>query len=171
MLNLDHHISNQNFGQYNWVDPTASASGELAFAIIKELGGVIDHDIATNLYTAIVTDTGSFQYGNTTAQTHRFAAELLEDIDLVRIHHYLYDQRPLAQVKLLQRAVSSLYLKADGQIAVMILTRHDFIECEAEDSLSEGLINQGRSIAGVEVAVLLREIEPEGVRVGLRSNL
>jgi len=171
VLNLDHHISNQNFGQYNWVDSTASASGELAFALIKELGVDVDHDIATNLYTAIVTDTGSFQYGNTTAQTHRLAAELLEDIDLVRIHHYLYDQRPLAQVKLLQRAVSSLYLKAGGQLAVMTLTRRDFIECEAEDSFSEGLINQGRSIAGVEVAVLLREIEPEGVRVGLRSNL
>lgn len=175
VLNLDHHISNQGFGRYNWVDPRAGASGELALALIKELGVELDHELATNLYSAIVTDTGSFQYGNTTAKTHRRAAQLLDaGIDLVTIHHNIYDQRPLAQLKLLQRALSSLYLTAGGQLAVMSLSRQDFIECEAEDSLSEGLINQARSIAGVEVAVLLREIEANGrtgIKVALRSNL
>lgn len=172
ILNLDHHISNQFFGRVNWVDPHASASGEVAFALIRKLGVEMDQDIATNLYTAIVTDTGSFQYSNTTAQTHRLTAELLETkIDLMRIHHAIFDQKPLAQIKLLQHALSGAAVYADGQLAIMTLTLEDFKESGADQELSEGLVNHIRSIAGVEVAVLLREVSPHEIKVGLRSNL
>ena len=172
VLNLDHHISNQHFAQVNFVDPEAAASGELAYSVVEELGGVKDRDIATNLYTALVTDTGSFQYSNTSAQAHIIAAKLLETgLDLTFIHHQIFDQKPLSQVKLLQRALASLEIDHEGKFAMMTLTLEDFVASGAEDSLSEGLVNHARSIEGVEVAALVREVEKGKVKAGLRSNL
>jgi len=172
VLNLDHHVSNQNFGSINWVDAEASASGEVAFELIRELQIGLTQEMATNLYTAILTDTGSFQYSSTTAKTHRIAAELLEcGISLVKIHHQIFDQKPLAKVKLLQHALNQLQLYADGKCAIMSLRMKDFEQSGAEESLSEGLVDHARSIQGVEVAILLKEIDSRKVRVGLRSNL
>ncbi|SHI54945.1 DHH family phosphoesterase [Desulfosporosinus lacus] len=172
ILNLDHHISNQHFGHINWVDAQASAVGELALTLINLLGAEIDSDIATNLYTAIVTDSGCFQYGNTTAQTHRLTAELLDlGIDLVSIHHNIFDQKPLSQIKLLQYALNGLEIHAEGQLALMTLTLEDFQKSGAEQELSEGLVNHARSIVGVEAAVLLKEAGPLEIKAGLRSNL
>lgn len=172
ILNLDHHISNLFFGDLNWVDPQACACGELAMTLIKRLGIELDRDMATNLYTAIVTDSGCFQYSNTTAQTHRLTAELLDmGLDLSEIHHNLFDQKPLAQLKLLQSALDNLEIYADGQLAIMSLSLEDFRKHRAAQELSEGLVNQIRSIAGVEVAVLLKEVGPQEIKAGLRSNL
>lgn len=171
-LNLDHHISNQKFGHVNVVDPEAAATGELAYDLVRGLGVRLDQEMAENLYTAILTDTGSFQYGNTTARTHQVAAELLaEGIEFIRIHHQIFDQKPLAQVRLLERALSSLELFADGKLGIMVLSIADFAASGAEDALSEGLINHVRTIEGVEAAVLLREVEAGKVKAGLRSNL
>lgn len=171
IINIDHHISNQKFGHLNWVVPVASASGEVVFSLIKELGNLLDTDIATNLYTALITDTGSFQYSNTTAQTHRYVAELMEqEIDLGYIHHHLFDQKPLARLKLLKRAIDNLEINKDGRFALTVLTRQDFAEVGAEDDLSEGLINHARTIEGIEVAVMLRETESGCVKAGFRSN-
>lgn len=172
ILNIDHHISNLNFGTINWVKPGASASGEIVMNLIQELGVSLDQEIATNLYTAIVTDTGSFQYSNTTAKTHRQAADLMESgIDFLHIHHCIFDQKPLAQVELLRRGLTELKLYAEGQLAVMTLHQEDFEEAGATEGLSEGVINNARSIEGVEVAVLFKEIEPQKIRIGFRSNL
>ncbi|SPF55237.1 DHHA1 domain protein [Candidatus Desulfosporosinus infrequens] len=172
VLNLDHHISNQFFGQFNWVDAQASASAEIALSLINQLGVEIDGDIATNLYVAIVTDTGCFRYSSTTAQTHRLTAELLDrGLDLSRIHHNIFDQKPLAQIKLLQCALSGLEIRSDGQLGVMILSLEDFRKCGAEQELSEGLVNYAQSVEGVEVVVLLKEVGSREIKVGLRSNL
>lgn len=171
VLNLDHHISNHNFGTLNLVDPGASASGEIVLKLIRGLQVEVDADIATNLYTAIVTDTGSFQFSNTTAETHRLAAELFEQgIDIEEIHYRLYDQKPLAQVELLRRGLSRLKLYAGGKLAIMTLSRTDFHESGADESLSEGLVNHARTIQGVEVAVFLKEVEERKIRASLRSN-
>lgn len=172
VLNLDHHISNLFFGDVNWVDVQASAVGEVALTLINRLGVEIDVDIATNLYTAILTDSGCFEYSNTTAQTHRSAADLLDKgVDLSRIHHNIFDQKPLAQIKLLQCALNGLEIHADGQLAIMTLSSEDFRKCGADQEMSEGLVNHARSIAGVEVAVLLKELGPHEIKGGLRSNL
>lgn len=172
VLNLDHHISNQFFGHFNWVDAQASASAEIALTLIKQLGVEIDVDMATNLYTAILTDSGCFEYSNTTAKTHRSTADLLDiGVNLSSIHHNIFDQKPLAQIKLLQCALNGLEIHADGQLAIMILNAEDFRKSGAEQDLSEGLVNQARSIAGVEVAVLLKEVGPLEIKAGLRSNL
>ena len=172
VLNLDHHISNLYFGDLNWVDADASAVGEVALTLINQLGVEIDRDIATNLYTAIVTDSGCFQYSNTTAQTHRSAADLLDlGVDLPRIHNNIFDQKPLAQIKLLQRALEGLEIRAEGQLAIMSLNAEDFRESGAGLELSEGLVDHARSIVGVEVAVLLKEVGLQEIKGGLRSNL
>ncbi|KJS48391.1 bifunctional oligoribonuclease/PAP phosphatase NrnA [Desulfosporosinus sp. BICA1-9] len=172
VLNLDHHISNQLFGHVNCIDAQASAVGELAFTLIQQLGVKIDEEIATNLYTAIVTDTGCYQYSSTTAQTHRLTADLLDKgIDIQDIHHHIFDQKPLAQVKLLQYALNGLGIYAEGQLAIMTLSLEDFRKSKADQEVSDGLVNHIRSIAGVEVAVLLKEVGPQEIKGGLRSNL
>ncbi|HBV87329.1 bifunctional oligoribonuclease/PAP phosphatase NrnA [Desulfosporosinus sp.] len=172
VLNLDHHISNQYFGRVNWVDSQASAVGELALTLINRLGVEIDSDIAANLYTAIVTDSGCFQYSNTTAQTHRLSADLMDKgINISDIHHRIFDQKPLSQIRLLQYALNGLEMCAEGQLALMTLSTEDFHKSGAEQELSEGLVNHARSIAGVEVAVLLKEVGPQEIKGGLRSNL
>lgn len=172
VLNLDHHISNTKFARYNWVEAEAAATGELAYQLIRCLGTDIDQAVATDLYTAIITDTGSFQYSNTRPVTHRIAADLLEKgIDLVKIHDAIYNQNPLAQVCLLGKALEGLKLYADGQLAVMTLTLEDFAACGAKQEMSEGLINHARGIAGVEVALMLREVEKSVIKASIRSNL
>ncbi|WP_407307822.1 DHH family phosphoesterase [Desulfosporosinus sp. SB140] len=172
VVNIDHHISNQLFGHFNWVDDQASACAEVALSLIKQLGVTINREIATNLYTAIVTDSGCFQYGSTTANTHRLTAELIEvGLDLAFIHHNIFDRKPLAQIKLLQAALNTLELRAGGQLAIMTLTTEDFQKSGAGQELSEGLVNHARSIEGVEVAVLLKEVGPREIKGGLRSNL
>ncbi|MDQ7093380.1 bifunctional oligoribonuclease/PAP phosphatase NrnA [Desulfosporosinus sp. PR] len=172
VVNIDHHISNQRFGHFNWVDDQASACAEIVLSLINQLGVTINRDIATNLYTAIVTDSGCFQYSNTTANTHRLTAELIEvGLNLALIHHNIFDQKPLAQVKLLQAALNTLELRAGGRLAVMSLTLEDFQKSGAQQELSEGLVNHARSIQGVEVAVLLKEVGPQEIKIGLRSNL
>lgn len=172
VVNIDHHISNQQFGHLNWVEAQASACAEVALILIKKLGVSINQEIATNLYTAIVTDSGCFQYSNTTAKTHRLTAELIEmGLDLALIHHNIFDQKPLAQIKLLQAALNTLELHAQGQLAIMTLTMEDFRQNGAGQELSEGLVNHARSIAGVEAAVLLKEVGPQEIKGGLRSNL
>ncbi|TGE35302.1 bifunctional oligoribonuclease/PAP phosphatase NrnA [Desulfosporosinus fructosivorans] len=172
VLNLDHHISNLFFGDFNWVDVHASSVGELAVTFINRLGVEFDVDMATNLYTAIVTDSGCFEYSNTTAQTHRLTADLLDiGVDLSLIHHNIFNQKPLAQIRLLQCALNGLEILADGQLAIMTLSAEDFQKSGAEQEMSEGLVNHARSIAGVEVAVLLKELSPHEIKGGLRSNL
>jgi bifunctional oligoribonuclease and PAP phosphatase NrnA len=172
VINVDHHISNQRFGHFNWVDDKASACAEVVLTLIRKLGVTINQEIATNLYTAIVTDSGCFQYSNTTANTHRLTADLIEvGLDLTLIHHNIFDQKPLAQIKLLQAALNTLELYADGQLAIMTLTREDFEQSGAGQELSDGLVNHVRSIGGVEAAVLLKEVGPQEVKGGFRSNL
>jgi phosphoesterase RecJ-like protein len=172
VLNIDHHVSNLFFGDYNWVDTQASAAGEVVLKLISKLGVDMDLDMATNLYTAILTDSGCFEYNNTTAQTHRLAADLLDKgVDLTRIHHHVFNQKPLAQVKLLACALNGLEISSGGQLASMILCAEDFQKSGADQEMGEGLVNHARNIAGVEAAVLLREVSPQKIKVSLRSNL
>lgn len=170
-INIDHHVSNSFFGVYNRVEPEKASTAELVLELLQRLEVEITPAIATAIYVGMVTDTGCFQYGSTTPATLRTAAWLLEsgvDIDQVRIN--LYESRPRQEVGLLQRALASLQLTADGKIASMLITYHDLVELDALQHHYEGLINHARSIAGVEVGMLFREIEPGVVKIGFRSK-
>jgi len=171
VINIDHHVSNNNFGTLNWVDPAAAATGEMIYHLIRKLGVTISEDIAINLYTAIITDTGRFSFSNTTPASFKIAAELVKTgIDLVKINNILFEQKTLAQTKLLHKALSNLELYQNGNIAVIILSQKDFEESGAEENLSEGLVNYARNIERVEAAVLLKELDNNEIKVSFRSN-
>ncbi|WP_368292688.1 bifunctional oligoribonuclease/PAP phosphatase NrnA [Dehalobacter sp. TBBPA1] len=171
VINIDHHISNNGFGTVNWIDAGAAATGEMIFHLLGEMGVSMTKEIAENLYTAIITDTGRFSYSNTTVESFRIAAELLKTgLDLVQINNILFEQKSLAQTRLLQKALTNLELHQQGTMAVIVLTREDFEETGADESLSEGLVNYARNIEKVEAAALLKEIAPDEIKVSFRSN-
>lgn len=171
VFNIDHHISNNFFGKYNWVDSSAAATGEMVYDLIRKMGIPITKDIAINLYTAIITDTGRFSFSNTTAKSFKIAADLVKTgIDLVAINNIIFEQKPLSQIRLLHKALSNLQLIQEGKIAVIVLSQKDFEESGAEENLSEGLVNYARNIEGVEAAALLKEINATEIKVSFRSN-
>ena len=171
VINIDHHISNDYFGSVNWIDAEAAAAGEMIYRLVRKLGVKICKDIAVNLYTAIITDTGRFSFSNTTPKSFKIAAELVKTgIDLVYINNILFEQKTLAQTKLLYKALSNLELLQEGMIAIITLSISDFEVSGAEESLSEGLVNYARNIEKVEAAAILKEIHSTEIKVSFRSN-
>lgn len=170
VVNIDHHISTGPFADFNHIDPTAAAVGEIVFDLAEPLGVEITVDIGTCLYVAIATDTGSFRYENTTAGTHRRIARLMEmGLDAAAVNTRIYDEKPLAAIRLLHQVLGTLALSAGGRIAWLRLTRA--MEAEYGEEVDvEDLINYARRISGVEVGILFREL-PEGqIKVGFRSK-
>ncbi|MBS3976529.1 MAG: bifunctional oligoribonuclease/PAP phosphatase NrnA [Syntrophomonadaceae bacterium] len=171
IINIDHHLTNKYFGHYNYVDPMAAATGELIFKMLQQLNWPISVEMATALYTAIVTDTGSFQFENTTAETLKLAATLRElgaQADVIR--KWLWESRPLAGLLLLKEALNSMHLEADGRLAWMALEQKAFARVGATNDLAEGVINYPRTLKGVEISILFREVSEEEIKVGLRSK-
>lgn len=171
VLNVDHHPTNPGFGQYRWVDPQRACVGEMVFELVEGLGVPLDPAIAEALYTAIVTDTGSFRYEQTTPLTLRYAAALVEaGVRPERVAYALFESRTPESLALLRAALGTLRLEEGGRLAWMEVTRAMLAETGARPEDAEGLIGYARSVASVEVAVLFHE-EPDGrVRVSLRSK-
>ncbi|MEW9121886.1 MAG: bifunctional oligoribonuclease/PAP phosphatase NrnA [Thermotaleaceae bacterium] len=170
-VNLDHHVTNDYFAQYNYVDFQAAATGEVIYALLPFLKVSLDDKIATSIYTAISTDTGSFKYDNTTAKTHQIVSELLRySIDLSSITTALYQNKPFSQIKLLGEALNTLELYYSGKLAVIGITREMLENAKADISVVDGLIEFARDIKGVEVAVLLKNLSENEIKVGLRSK-
>ncbi|HEY5585577.1 MAG TPA: bifunctional oligoribonuclease/PAP phosphatase NrnA [Ruminiclostridium sp.] len=170
-INIDHHVTNTKFGHLNFVDALSASTGEIVYKIIKQLKLKIDTDIAMCLYTAIATDTGGFKYGNTTAETHRIAAELLETgIDIGDLSQRIFENTTFAKLKLTQKSIELLELYENSKIAVTVLSLEDIRSIGAKDEDCDGIVNIGRSIEGVEVSILIKEKENNEVRVNLRSK-
>lgn len=170
-LNIDHHITNTYFADINIVDPKAAATGEIVYFLIKALGVSITKDMATCLYAALSTDTGSFKYDNTSAQTHRIVAELLEkDVDLNFVTTQIYQNKPLHRVKLLSEVLNTLEFYFNNKLAVLYITEEmmDKVGVKAEDT--DGIIEFARDISGVEVGVLLKEMGKNKIKVGFRAK-
>ncbi len=171
VVNIDHHVSNLKFGHYNYVDPGASAAGQIVFELIKYMGVPLDLNMAVNLYTAIVMDTGSFRFDNTSARTHEVAAELVNiGLDIAGINKNLFEKKEYVHLKLLGYALDQLQTAVDGQIAWISLSLGIMRKLGAADEHAEGIINYPRMLDGVEIGILFREIAPGKVKVGLRSN-
>ena len=171
LINIDHHVSNELFGHINYVDTEASATGEIIYSLLTLLNVEIEARIACSLYTAIVTDTGSFQFENTTSRTHLIAAELLTSgTDLSEIRRNLWENVPLMSIKLLTQTLKTLELDADGRIAWVKLPYNIFSKFGASTEHVEGIVNYPKSIEGVEIGLLFKEIEPGIIKVGLRSK-
>ncbi|MDH7480172.1 MAG: bifunctional oligoribonuclease/PAP phosphatase NrnA, partial [Syntrophomonadaceae bacterium] len=173
VINLDHHTSNEHFGSINYVDETAAATAEIVYDLLSCLGVAMKPPIASAIYTGIITDTGSFRYSNTTPRTLRLAADLLEGgIDLDTIREKIFETRTLEMLRLLGECLRSLQVDPDGRLAWVVVTQETLSRLKVTDEygLFEGLINYPRSIAGVEVAILFRELAPMVVKVGFRSK-
>jgi bifunctional oligoribonuclease and PAP phosphatase NrnA len=174
VVNVDHHHDNSRFGQVNLVLPEASSTGEIVRDLARELGVELTPDLAEALYVALVTDTGRFQYANTTPKALRLAAELVEaGADVHRVFQSVYETVQLAKLKLLARALERAQVYEGGGLVVSYLLRTDFGEVGAAEPYSEGIIDFLRAVEGAEMAALIREPPAPGRparRVSLRSS-
>ncbi len=173
-VNIDHHGDNPGYGDLNLVDAGAPSTTAILYEVFKAGGFPVDAEIATALYVGLVTDTGRFQYANTTAGAHRMAAELQEaGVDVSWVYRQIYESTPLPKLMLLERALVHLEIRLDGALAVSWLGGDDFAYAEADEGHAEGLIDTLRRIHGVRVAALLREKVSAGrtqTKVSLRST-
>jgi phosphoesterase RecJ-like protein len=171
LINIDHHESNPRYGDVNWVSPREPSTGELIFRLLKVARWPITKPIADLLFTAISTDTGSFQYPTTRPGTFHTGAELVtRGADLAKIGNEVYQSYPLSRAKLLKHVYSKFRLGADDRIAWFWLKQKDFNRTGAESDDTEGLIDHIRAIEPVVVACVFEEIEPELTRISLRSK-
>lgn len=172
IINIDHHISNVNFGKYNWVEPDYSSVGEMVYDLFKVFKVKIGMDEATALYAAIMTDTGSFRYSNTSSKTHRITAELIDiGVKPYEMHSKIYETSSIQDTNLLGEALQTMKITDDGKIAWLWVTKEMLKKTKASLEGTEGIINFGRSIGGVEIAVLFRETGTEDrVKVSFRSK-
>lgn len=173
ILNIDHHISNERFGDVNWIEPAASSCSEMIYKLYKKLDVPFDKEIAIMLYTGILTDTGSFHYPNTNSFTHKAASELLKyNLDIQQIHKSIYENIPFADMKFLSAILPNIRLEAAGRIAYFVVRQNILKNKKLSFDLTEHLLSFARAIKGVEVAVLLKEnlgVKDE-VRLNLRSQ-
>src|SRR5919199_6646872 len=157
-IDLDHHHDNSRFGEINLIVPDASSTGEVLRDLFRELDVELTPEIAEPLYIALVTDTGRFQYTNTTPKALRLAAELVEaGANVHRIFQGVYESVQFAKLKLLARALERAQVFEGGAIVVSYLLRTDFTEVGAAEPYSEGIIDYLRAVEGAELAVLIRE--------------
>ncbi len=174
VLNVDHHHDNTRFGKVNVVVAEASSTGEIVSDLVRELGVDLAPELAEAIYIALVTDTGRFQYANTTPKALRLAAELVEaGADVHRVFQSVYESVQLAKLKLLARALERAQVYAGGGIVVSYLLKTDFAEVGAAEPYSEGIIDFLRAVEGAEMAALIREPPAPGRparRVSLRSS-
>jgi len=170
-VNIDHHESNTRYADINWVSPREASSGELVFKLLKVARWPITKPIADLLFTAVSTDTGSFQYPNTRPGTFHVGAELVtRGADLAKICDEVYQSYPLSRARLLKHLYSTFRLTADDQIAWFWLKKKDFTRTGAESDDTEGLIDHIRAIEPVVVACVFEELEPQLTRLSLRSK-
>lgn len=171
LINIDHHESNTRYGDLNWVSPREPSTGELIFRLLKAAGWTITRPIADQLFTAVSTDTGSFQYPSTRPGTFHVGAELVtRGANLAKICDEVYQSYPLSRARLLRHVYSTFRLTAGDRIAWFWLKKKDFTRTGAESDDTEGLIDHIRAIAPVEVACVFEEVEPKITRLSLRSK-
>ena len=166
ILNIDHHISNKGFSDYRYLDVKAAATGEIIYQLLIELNVDMDLDIAKNLYTAIVTDCGFFQYSNTTKKTMEFAAQLLDHGVKPDEIQYALESKTRSSVELLAEVLKTLEFFAEDKIAVLSLENNKY----DPQTDTEGFISFARYISGVEIAVFIKEIDTDITRVSMRSR-
>lgn len=170
-INIDHHASNTKYADLNWVSPREPSTGELIFDLCQWAGWKITGPIANCLFTAVSTDTGSFQYPSTTPDTLETAAHLVErGAELGRICQEVYQSFPLTRVKLLRHVYSKFRLTHGNRTAYFWLRQRDYARAGASTEESEGLIDHIRAIEGVDVALVFEEAGEQLTRVSLRSK-
>ena len=174
MVNVDHHHDNDRFGDVVLIDDRASSTAEIVRDILRDLDVALTPEIAQALYVGLVTDTGRFQYSNTTPKALELAAELVAaGADVQGVFQHVYETVQFAKLKLLARALERAQLYEGGGLVVSYLLRDDFAEVGAEEPYSEGIIDHLRSVEGSEMVALIREPprnDGPARRISLRSS-
>jgi bifunctional oligoribonuclease and PAP phosphatase NrnA len=169
LISIDHHLSGRPFAHVNWIDPQAVATAEMIYKLAREAGVRISPEIATCLYTAVLTDTGSFMFEGTDEHTFALARELvLAGADPARCARSVYFGHSTAKMRLLGAALS--HLQREGPLAWIWVTREQMEQVGAKEEDCEGLVNYALSIQDVEVAAFFRELPDGRFRVSLRSK-
>jgi phosphoesterase RecJ-like protein len=171
LVNIDHHRTNGDLGALSLVDPEAAATGLLVYKVLTALGLEIDRPIAENIYVAILTDTGSFRYGNSSPEAFQVGGEMVRlGVDPWSVAEQVYETQSFLRLRLLGRVLSSLETTLAGRVAAITTMKSDLEEFGAGKDDLEGFINYPRSILGTEAAISFREEDGEVVRVSFRSK-
>lgn len=168
---IDHHKTHVPFSDTEIVIPEAAATGEIIYALIRDMNIELTPGIAQNLYVAITCDTGSFKYSSVTPKTHRIAAELLETgIDTAELSKRLFDSKSIEYLHIYKTGIDKLELYCDGRVAMLALTDDDFKDAGIDESQADAVVGLPRSIDGVEIGVYIRQRGTDEYKVSLRSN-
>lgn len=171
LVNLDHHLSCDNFGTHNIIDSQAAATGVLVYRILKAFGYEFDRETALCLYVSIITDTGSFRYSNANREAFNIAGEMIErGVNAWDVAEQLYENQPRKRLQLLGLCLPTLEVFKDGQAASVTVTLDMYDSTGASAELTDGFVNYPRSIHGVEVAIFFRQLEEQKFKVGFRSK-
>ena len=171
IINIDHHKTNSGFGELSLVDPYASSTAEIIYDLIKDIPVQITHDIAVNIYTGLLTDTGSFCYSNTTAEVLQIASDLV-GIGVIpyKVAEEIYEKQPISRTRLLGSVLNTLEVLDNGRIAFVKVSLSMLEKAAAAPYLTENMVNYPKSIRGVKVAVLFREVSRNHYKMSFRSN-
>jgi bifunctional oligoribonuclease and PAP phosphatase NrnA len=171
VINIDHHLGNSNYGALNWFDGTAAACGEMVFELIAELGVPLTPDIATHIYVAILTDTGSFHYSSISPRTFDICRKCVEaGIDPPAIAGAIFDSNSLGRLKLFGAVLSKMELDATGRIATVYVDQKLAQECGGTYEDTEGIVNLPLTVKEIEAVAFFKEAGPDDWRVSMRSK-
>ncbi|MGI6721831.1 MAG: DHH family phosphoesterase [Anaerovoracaceae bacterium] len=169
---IDHHPTSEGIADYNYIDPGAAATGEIVFDLLTECGVDINTEIAECLFAAIATDTGNYMYSNTTRRSHEITMALMDTgIDCSETGVKIYENEPIEKMSLQSRVLSGLELFADGQGVIAEVTQQMLQETGARMEDTEGIVSRLRSLKGVEIAVLVKEVGPGEYKVTMRAKM
>ncbi len=171
MISIDHHETNDLFGDLNLVDPESSSTGELVYRVIKAAGLPMDFDVAENIFAAMQADTGSFRYDNTTSESFKIAAEMMEyGVDPRQVSLKMVDEYSLSRIRLLEMALGAVEFFHEGRLGMVTLSSEMFEKAQAHWEDSERFVDYLRFVSGVELAVLIRETDKNIYKFSMRSN-
>ena len=170
-INIDHHISNSRYGDLVHIDSNAPATGQILFELLRGADLPITPEIADNLFVAISTDTGSFQYPNTTARTYEIGAELLKaGVNVGKLSQQMYESHPRRRIILLRELLNTMHFSCNNRVASFSLSMETVERLGVKSEDTEGLIDTLRAIEGVVVAAFIEEVPDGKVRMSLRSK-
>lgn len=171
VVNIDHHSTTALFGHINWIDATASAVGEMIYNLCKALGVAVNQQIAECVYTALLTDTGSFHYSNTTERTFKIASELVRrGVKPAHISQALFYSYPFSKIKILGMVLSTLHRDDSGRIAWMSSSVDVISDAGASEEDLDGIVNYPLAVEEIEVVAFFKETSPGVYRTSLRSK-
>ena len=171
IINIDHHQSHDQFGDINMVNSQSSSTGEMVYNVIKRCGFPIDFEMAENIFTAIQADTGSFRNANTTAQSFRISAEMMDHgVQPHRVSQQMTDEHSLSIMRLLEMAIGKVEFYYEGKLGMLIVSSDMLEAAQARWEDSERFVDYLRNVSGVELAVMVRETEKNTYKFSMRSN-